>query len=998
MTGLAVVLALVMDPCWAQVARPVAGSTTAPFASQALSVRETQFYNRRSGPILITSLMVVLALSVWSGTAHAQRFILDEPDEIQVQNPKSATPIRGKPQPQHDAIRNDQIPNQRAPAGPAHVWWHSNYWWGGLTIVAATLVFWRWIRAKMSARTWTQGRAKNLAESQEPKGPFDDFRRAVEREWKTEINHLREMDKAELSFEQERVRVLKEKGGNLDLDGLGLAMARLCLVQPWIGQAPEVARQLMDAAMSLSGPKPMTRSLDQLVRALWVTKGDLAQVLPSLTRDLPRPGGNRFLVNATWITRDSMRMDPKTLKAGKYVLHVCDIGGPMFSAESVDIAMFDRLRYLHTPSKEIYQAAFRLDQYWPSTMDDAPHGTTLSALLALQALKLHGLRLLDAGTGDAVLAVEAAKEGAQVTAVDTPEVAPLARLTVDRNGFTDRVHVIGCDLGTLSSEQTGSIDVLVVNVPPELMLQPQLLPRLLRQYPSVKAVVIAGSVVGDDGKMAAGEAEALGFITSMADLKPVRSFVATTQYPYHFTEHKEGLETTHCFSTIYVTEEGKTLLRAGVDHPNVPLILHEWISLLRIADHLSGRVGAHDRELFEAKWSNLRNTDLAAYLHVLLEKILDKLLGDSERAKKLRSNTLGAIVQILLPVVATSHHVGYYLGVSVRHLMEFSRRPIESLSINELITNFEYTHLRDDNATLNSYEPGTALNGYEDRIVVRYTQIASKLHQAGLSNPEILDLLIQVHHLVQQNKEEFGVLFERECTPSDIQRLLERIETLYADAHSGQTIHLRPERLIDLFPQKMHSVLDYGTGKGEFLDQVAQEPWLAPDAALVGFDPITAGKLLDEEGAPVDMRPGNQRGHMPGRPILAHIDKGDVFDLITENYMRTSEEPSYEKDIDPHLKPGGWLIVRGTIETILGRDFRAILDAFDALGYSYRVESGYTAPSDFPKSYWSARFMDPTHPDHVGPDEGYVIIAQKPLAAPTSPKPSPQSQLLQRQA
>ena len=93
------------------------------------------------------------------------------------------------------------------------------------------------------------------------------------------------------------------------------------------------------------------------------------------------------------------------------------------------------------------------------------HPTTRMCLEELERRILPGMRILDLGTGSAILAVAAAKLGAaEVMALDiASDVLPVARTNVHSNGVTQKVRVLG---GTLPQQQVkqASFDLVVANI------------------------------------------------------------------------------------------------------------------------------------------------------------------------------------------------------------------------------------------------------------------------------------------------------------------------------------------------------------------------------------------------------------------------------------------------------------------------------------------------------------------------------------------------------
>ena len=93
------------------------------------------------------------------------------------------------------------------------------------------------------------------------------------------------------------------------------------------------------------------------------------------------------------------------------------------------------------------------------------HPTTRMCLEELERRILPGMRVLDLGTGSAILAIAAAKLGAaEVVALDiASDVLPVARANVVSNGVAQRVRVLG---GTLPHQRVklASFDLVVANI------------------------------------------------------------------------------------------------------------------------------------------------------------------------------------------------------------------------------------------------------------------------------------------------------------------------------------------------------------------------------------------------------------------------------------------------------------------------------------------------------------------------------------------------------
>ncbi|HEY8909862.1 MAG TPA: 50S ribosomal protein L11 methyltransferase [Desulfosporosinus sp.] len=104
------------------------------------------------------------------------------------------------------------------------------------------------------------------------------------------------------------------------------------------------------------------------------------------------------------------------------------------------------------------------------------HPTTTLCLKTLEYIVKPGQTVFDLGTGSGILAIAAAKLGANVDAVDLDSVAiRVAQENVDLNRMNDRVRVMRGDLGTVL---TGQADVVIANIIADVILM--LLPDLKR--------------------------------------------------------------------------------------------------------------------------------------------------------------------------------------------------------------------------------------------------------------------------------------------------------------------------------------------------------------------------------------------------------------------------------------------------------------------------------------------------------------------------------------
>ncbi len=100
------------------------------------------------------------------------------------------------------------------------------------------------------------------------------------------------------------------------------------------------------------------------------------------------------------------------------------------------------------------------------------------ALAVLEEIVHPGMKVFDLGTGSGILAIAAAKLGAEVAAVDLDAVAvQVAQENVQLNMVADRVRVLKGDLGTVLS---GQADLVIANIIADVIIALlQDLPRLL---------------------------------------------------------------------------------------------------------------------------------------------------------------------------------------------------------------------------------------------------------------------------------------------------------------------------------------------------------------------------------------------------------------------------------------------------------------------------------------------------------------------------------------
>ena len=138
------------------------------------------------------------------------------------------------------------------------------------------------------------------------------------------------------------------------------------------------------------------------------------------------------------------------------------------------------------------------------------HPTTQLCLKAMEELVEPGMRILDVGTGSGILAIAAARLGAQVLAVDIEAVAVrTARENVALNGVSDQVQVLQ---GSVDDAYRGSFDGVLANILAEIIAR--LSPDLARHMAPGAWLVASGII---ESRLQAVE-RALG----VAGLEPVR--------------------------------------------------------------------------------------------------------------------------------------------------------------------------------------------------------------------------------------------------------------------------------------------------------------------------------------------------------------------------------------------------------------------------------------------------------------------------------------------
>lgn len=121
------------------------------------------------------------------------------------------------------------------------------------------------------------------------------------------------------------------------------------------------------------------------------------------------------------------------------------------------------------------------------------HPTTQMCVMALEELVQAGMRVLDVGTGSAILAMVAARLGAgKLLGIDVDDQAVRsARSNVEQNDLCSRVEI---RLGTLENVVDKPWDIVVVNILPEVITS-MLEEGDLMEYVSASGALILGGII-----------------------------------------------------------------------------------------------------------------------------------------------------------------------------------------------------------------------------------------------------------------------------------------------------------------------------------------------------------------------------------------------------------------------------------------------------------------------------------------------------------------------
>jgi ribosomal protein L11 methyltransferase len=148
------------------------------------------------------------------------------------------------------------------------------------------------------------------------------------------------------------------------------------------------------------------------------------------------------------------------------------------------------------------------------------HASTRGVLRLVQNIDLRGARLLDVGSGSAILAIAGALLGAEhVVAVENDvEAIPNARENVERSGADDRITLLCAqvDGAFLDAYGGGAFDGILANVLSGVLLP--LLPAFHRALASRGWAILSGILVDEADRMREAAIEA-GFAIEAEDIE-----------------------------------------------------------------------------------------------------------------------------------------------------------------------------------------------------------------------------------------------------------------------------------------------------------------------------------------------------------------------------------------------------------------------------------------------------------------------------------------------
>ena len=148
------------------------------------------------------------------------------------------------------------------------------------------------------------------------------------------------------------------------------------------------------------------------------------------------------------------------------------------------------------------------------------HASTRGVLRLMQNLELDGLRLLDVGSGSAILSIAGALLGARhVVAVESdPEAMANATENIERSGAADRITLLCAhvDDAFLAAYGGGAFDGVLANVLSSVLLP--LLPAFHRAL-AVNGWAILSGILVEEAEMMRAAAEEAGFAIEAEDIE-----------------------------------------------------------------------------------------------------------------------------------------------------------------------------------------------------------------------------------------------------------------------------------------------------------------------------------------------------------------------------------------------------------------------------------------------------------------------------------------------
>jgi ribosomal protein L11 methyltransferase len=125
------------------------------------------------------------------------------------------------------------------------------------------------------------------------------------------------------------------------------------------------------------------------------------------------------------------------------------------------------------------------------------HATTRLCLLALQSLPLHGVSVLDVGTGSGILAIAAAKMGAaRAIGIDNdPDAIASAEENLALNSGVSGVEFRVADLADLAALRLEPADVLIANLTGAVLIRES---RRLSDAATARGVLVLSGVLADE--------------------------------------------------------------------------------------------------------------------------------------------------------------------------------------------------------------------------------------------------------------------------------------------------------------------------------------------------------------------------------------------------------------------------------------------------------------------------------------------------------------------